>query len=97
MNALSPQQRSQHHLLGETLRSSLISTEELPNGYEFQFPLNHELYSALTQLALLEHACCPFFVVSIRLDQEQLFWQLTGNEGVKQFIRMEFADWFKIL
>ena len=25
---------------------------------------------------------------------DRLFWQLTGNEGVKTFIRMEFAEWF---
>ena len=25
----------------------------------------------------------------------ELFWQLTGSEGVKQFIRMEFGEWFK--
>jgi hypothetical protein len=94
MHALSAQQRSQHHLLGETLQSSLLAVHELPNGYEFEFPLSPEFYGSLAQLTPLEHACCPFFVISIRLDHDKLFWQLTGSDSVKPFIRMEFEAWF---
>jgi hypothetical protein len=95
MNALSPEQRTHHQGLAEFLRSALIVARELPDGYQFEFPFNSSTYEALTQLTPLEHACCPFFTIAIHLEQSRLLWQLTGSEGVKQFIRMEFADWFK--
>ena len=95
MTALSSEQRSRHQELGELLRSVLCAVKELPDGYEFGFPMQPAIYDALTQITPLERACCPFFVISIRLaPSNQLAWQLTGSEGVKQFIRMEFAGWF---
>ena len=38
-----------------------------------------------------------FLVISIRLEREggKLWWQLTGREGVKQFIHAEFSPWIK--
>ncbi|MGC2696645.1 MAG: hypothetical protein WA738_12740 [Candidatus Angelobacter sp.] len=95
MTALSSEQRSCHQELGKLLRSALCVIEELPDGYEFEFSLQPAIYDALTQITPLEHACCPFFTINIRLDHNKLYWQLTGSEGVKTFIRMEFAAWFK--
>jgi hypothetical protein len=94
MNALSPEQRVLHRDLEQMLRSALLQAQELANGYDFQFRSTPEIYAALTRITPLEHGCCPFFTIAIRLEQEKLFWQLTGREGVKQFIRMEFAQWF---
>jgi hypothetical protein len=93
MNALSPEQRVRHRQLGNQLRSTLITFRELPDGYEFEFPL--DLHDALTELTPLERACCPLFTISIRVEQSRLFWRLAGREGVKPFIRMEFAEWFR--
>lgn len=95
MNALTPEQRSMHRDLGEQLRSALVRIRELANGYEFEFPLNPATYDALTRLTPLEHACCPFFSISIRLQDNKLFWQLVGSDGVKPFIQAEFADWLE--
>jgi hypothetical protein len=95
MSALSPEQRVRHQGLGKQLRAALTAVHELPDGYEFEFPFNAATYETLTELTPLEHACCPFFDISIRLEHSgRLFWQLTGSEGVKQFIRMEFGDFF---
>jgi len=94
MGALTPEQRVRHRELGARLRAELRTATELTNGFDFQFPLNPEIHGALTELTPLEQACCPFFTIAIRLEQDQISWQLTGSEGVKQFIRMEFAEWF---
>jgi hypothetical protein len=96
MSALSPGQRSLHRDLIEQLQSALVTVRELPDGYEFEFPLNLGNYDALSQITPLEHACCPFFSIAIRLEAAKLFWQLSGSEGVKPFIRMEFAEWFQM-
>jgi hypothetical protein len=70
--------------------------QELPDGYDFEFCMEPATYAALAEITLLEHACCPFFDVSIRLEREggKLWWRLTGRDGVKPFIRVEFAPWF---
>ncbi len=50
---------------------------------------------ALMEVTPLEHACCPFFAISIVLEQtDRLCWRLTGSDGIKQFIRAEFHQWF---
>jgi len=94
MNALSPEQRSLHQELGKQLRAALIGVQELGDGYDFEFQLNAANYDALSRITPLEHACCPFFMIAIRAEASRLFWQLTGSDGVKPFIRMEFSEWF---
>lgn len=95
ITALSSAQRLRHQELGDFLRSKLCATRELLEGYEFEFPLEPATYDALTEITPLEHACCPFFAIGIRLESSgQIFWQLTGSEGVKQFVQMELGHWF---
>jgi hypothetical protein len=58
--------------------------------------LDNAAYTALTEITFMEHACCPFFNISIRLElAERLFWHLSGAEGIKPFIQAEFIQWFK--
>lgn len=94
--ALSAEQRQHQQELGKTLRAALLGVQELADGYEFEFVPDPANYSALAEFTPLEHACCPFFDVSIRLEREggKLWWRLTGREGVKPFIRAEFSPWF---
>ncbi len=95
--ALTPEQRKRQQELGKILRDSVLGIHELPDGFEFEFPYDPSNYQALTEFTPLERACCPFFDISIRLEREggKLWWQLTGREGVKQFIHAEFSPWIK--
>ncbi|HET8887497.1 MAG TPA: hypothetical protein VFQ41_01235 [Candidatus Angelobacter sp.] len=68
MSALSSEQRSRYQELEELLRSALCAIRELTDGYEFEFLPDPANYRALAEFTPLEHACCPFFDVSIRLD-----------------------------
>src|SRR5215471_620385 len=94
--ALTAVQRQRQQELGKILRSALLGVQELADGYEFEFSSDPGTYQALAEFTPLEHACCPFFDVSIRLEREhgKLWWRLTGREGVKPFIRAEFSPWF---
>lgn len=94
--ALTAEQRHRQQELGKTLRLVLLGVQELEDGYEFEFTPETANYQALTEFTPLEHACCPFFDVSIRLEREhgKLWWRLSGREGVKPFIRAEFSSWF---
>ncbi len=97
MTALSSEQRTRHRELAALLQSSLTTIRELPDGYDFEFPWSAETYNALAEIKPLEHACCPFFDISIRIEGEssKLWWHLTGREGIKPFIRAEFGAWFE--
>jgi hypothetical protein len=99
MTALSGEQRVRHHELAVLLQSSLVAVRELPDGYDFEFAWYSDTYDALAQITPLEHACCPFFDISIRIESEgnKLCWRLTGREGIKPFIRAEFAALFGIV
>jgi hypothetical protein len=94
--AITADQRLRQKELGKNLHAALLGVQELPDGYEFEFPPDRANYDALTEFTPLEHACCPFFDVSIRLEREhgKLWWRLTGRDGVKPFIRAEFSPWF---
>jgi hypothetical protein len=95
--ALTPEQRQRQQELGKILGASVLGIQELPDGFEFEFPSDPANYKALTELTPLERACCPFFDISIRLEREggKLCFQLTGRDGVKQFIHAEFSTWIK--
>jgi hypothetical protein len=95
--ALTPEQRKRQQELGKILGSSVLGIQELPDGFEFEFPSDPSNYQALTEFTPLERACCPFFDISIRLEREggKLWWRLTGREGIKQFIHAEFSPWIK--
>jgi hypothetical protein len=96
MTALTAEQRQRHQELGRALCSSLLGVQELADGYEFEFVPDRSNFQALAEITPLEHACCPFFNISIRLEREggKLWWRLTGTDGVKTFIRAEFSPWF---
>jgi len=95
--ALTSEQRKRQQELGKILGSSVLGIQELPDGFEFEFPSDSSNYQALTEFTPLERACCPFFDISIRLEREggKLWWRLTGRDGVKQFIHAEFSPWIK--
>ncbi len=95
--ALSPEARARHfNELGPALRALHQSVRELPDGYEFEFAPSAATYKLLAEWAGGEYLCCPFFDVDLRVTREGgPFWlRLTGREGVKQFIRADFARWF---
>jgi len=97
MTALTSDQRARHHELAALLQSLLVAIRELPDGYDFEFPWEPAIYAALAEITPLEHACCPFFDIAIRIESEsnKVCWRLTGREGIKLFIRAEFGTWFE--
>jgi hypothetical protein len=91
--ALSPETRKRHfEEVGPALRKLMKSTRELSDGYEFEFPLDNKTYQSLTEWAIEERLCCPFFDIAVRLDRENgpLWLRLTGRPGTKEFIKEEF-------
>lgn len=72
-------------------RKEIVETER---GYEFQYgPSDVAIAELADWVAAVEKGkCCAFFDFHIGLEKEGslLCLWLTGEEGVKQFIRTEF-------
>ena len=95
--ALTAEQRVQIRGYGHTLHDAVRGTRELPNGYEFEFTGAPPTYQALVQYIPLERACCPFFEFNVRVAPHggNLYWSLTGPDGIKEFIREELSWLFE--
>ena len=92
MKALSHTERIKHLMLTGKLIMVRKEIVELENGYEFQFSPSNVSVEDLANWVVAESKCCPFFDFHIDLEEEgRLLWlRLTGEEGVKEFIRSEF-------
>ena len=92
LKALTPEERAHHKQLGDKLMAARKATVETEKGYEFQFGPQDVTLAELADWVVAESKCCPFFDFHIDLENEgQLIClRLTGEEGVKQFMRAEF-------
>lgn len=65
---------------------------ETEKGYEFQYGPSNVSIMELADWVAAEGKCCPFFDFHIDLEREGnlLCLRLTGEEGIKPFIRSEF-------
>jgi hypothetical protein len=92
INALTPAERAHHKQLGDKLNAARKATLEIEKGYEFQYSPADVSLAELAEWVRAEAKCCPFFDFHIDLEKEGtlLCLRLTGEEGIKQFIRAEF-------
>ena len=98
VDALTPAERKRHFdELGPMLRSMKKSVRELKRGYEFQFASDQKTFRLVSEWAIQESACCPFFQIELRLESEggPLWMKLTGRKGTKDFIQADAPDWIK--
>jgi hypothetical protein len=91
--ALTPDERARHKQLSEKLiaeRKEIVETEK---GYEFQFSPKTVSLAELADWVAAESKCCPFFDFHIDVECEGrlLCLRLTGEKGIKAFIRAEFG------
>jgi hypothetical protein len=92
IKALTAEERARHKSLTEklmTVRKEILETEK---GYEFQYSPADVSLAELAEWVVAESKCCPFFDFHIDLEREGklVCLRLTGEEGIKAFIRAEF-------
>ena len=92
IKALTPEERARHKQLSEKLMAGRKEIVETDKGYEFQFSPSDVSLADLAQWVTAESKCCPFFDFHIDLEREGKLacLRLTGEEGIKAFIRAEF-------
>jgi len=90
--ALNPTERVRHKQLTKKLAAKRKVIVETEKGYEFQFSPSDISLAELAEWVAAEGKCCPFFDFHIDLEREGrlLCLRLTGEEGIKAFIRAEF-------
>lgn len=83
--------RDRRAKLAAEIWPQILETRELEIGYEFRFSFNPSLFNKIAELATLEHLCCPFFDIGLKLDKNNgpICLHITGDTGVKQFIQAE--------
>jgi hypothetical protein len=91
-NALSPTERAHHKQLTDKLLATRPNIAETEKGYEFQFSPSTVSLAELADWVAAEGKCCEFFDFHIDVERRGslLCLRLTGDEGIKPFIRAEF-------
>lgn len=93
MNALTPSERLAHKQLTEKLIAARKKIVETDKGFEFQFDPSDISLAELSGWVAAESKCCPFFDFHIDLERAGtlLCLRLTGEDGIKPFIRSTFS------
>jgi hypothetical protein len=89
--ALSPAERTRHfNELLPALRSLKKGFRELDDGYEFEFSGDRATLHLLTEWAIQERECCPFFEITLRLEPGRgaAWLRLTGGQGAKAILKL---------
>lgn len=76
-----------------SLRKQVIQTKELSNGYAFKFIGTDKMLNELTEYIKTERKCCDFFTFNLLIsgDQSEIWLQLTGADGTKDFLKTELG------
>lgn len=72
------------------LKKLILDKVEIENGYRYKFNSTDEILDQLTLFVKTERMCCSFFTFKIEVDNTNFTClQLSGPEGVKEFIKEE--------
>ena len=76
-----------------SLQRQIIERREQENGYAFRFEGSDAVLDELNEFIKTERACCPFFTfdLSVKSENSAVWLQLSGPDGVKDFIRDELG------
>ena len=91
--AISPEQRTGHFELIDRLfhksRRAGLASDDLPNGYEYQFEL--EALADVARFISNERLCCPFLVFDLRVaaNEGKISLRMSGPPGTREFLDAE--------
>jgi len=89
----APEMRERKETVLASLKKQVLERKTLENGYAYKFPGSDKMLDELTEFIKTERQCCDFFVfnLSISGDKSEIWLELTGVEGAKEFIDGELA------
>ena len=91
INALSATQQERRATIAKHLHDAVLRVQELPDGYQFLYPST--LFLEVAEFTSLERQCCPFFTFQLTVEHDNgpLRFQITGRDGVKEFMQEELG------
>jgi hypothetical protein len=85
--AFTSEQRHRHTALSQQLAQVVQEVRELTDGYAFRYKTDETTWLLAAEYVDLERRCCPFFTFTlIREAGGEVWLQLTGPQGVKDFL-----------
>lgn len=71
----------------------MIEKKELPNGYAYKFDASDATLENLNGFISDEKQCCDFLElkVNVSADKKESWLEISGPEGVKDFINQELT------
>ncbi|TDS60171.1 hypothetical protein [Myroides indicus] len=89
----TPELQKRKETIIANLKNQIIEKKELEKGYAFKFAGTDKTLDELTEFIKTERECCSFFTftISVSGDKSDAWLELTGNNGVKEFITSELG------
>lgn len=83
-----PELQTRRETVIESLKKKVSAKKELRDGIAFKFPGDDAMIDELTEFIKTERSCCDFFTFSLSVsgDKSEAWLELTGPEGVKDFL-----------
>lgn len=77
---------------GLQVYAAVLQVQELPDGYACRLPGDPAMLLLAAEYVGLDRLCCAFlrWTLVIEADGGPLWLQLTGGEGVKEYLRSSF-------
>ena len=93
LNALNNAEQQRRAELSARLQKSVHAVVPIPDGYIFRLPSNGRALLEVAEFISFERRCCPFLSFQINLNEsdEAITVQLSGPDGVKEFLAAEFG------
>ncbi len=86
----SPALQERKRTVLASLQKLVLEQKELPNGYAYRFKGTDATLDELITFVKTERQCCPFFDFGLLIQPDENVWlELTGPEGAKDFIDAE--------
>jgi hypothetical protein len=92
-NAVPADRREQWIATGKQVYAAVQEVRELPDGFRFRLPADSAMLFTLADYISNERLCCAFlhFAVEVEPNQGPFWLRLTGDVGVKEYLRSVFA------
>ena len=90
-NLTTPELRERKATVIADLKKMVKKKKELKNGYAYKFSGSDDVVAKLNEFIKTEKECCDFFSFNLTIssDKSTAWLEITGEKGVKEFIKTE--------
>ncbi len=91
-SAIPADQRDRWAETGKQVYAAVQEVRELPDGYQFRIPADSAMLIKVAEYLMNERLCCAFlrFTVEVEPNRGPFWLRLTGDAGVKEYLRSAF-------